>query len=32
MVFDNDTRVVNDPRGEMRRFWEAMPPARGLMG
>jgi para-nitrobenzyl esterase len=32
MVFDNDTRVENDPRGEMRRFWEAMPPPHGLLG
>ena len=25
MVFDNETRVENDPRGEMRKFWEDMP-------
>jgi para-nitrobenzyl esterase len=32
MVFDTDTRVENDPRGEIRKFWEAMPPARGIAG
>jgi para-nitrobenzyl esterase len=25
MVFDDKTEVVNDPRGEIRQFWEAMP-------
>jgi para-nitrobenzyl esterase len=25
MVFDNETRVENDPRGEIRKFWEEMP-------
>jgi para-nitrobenzyl esterase len=29
MIFDNEVRVENDPRGEIRRFWEDMPaPAR----
>ncbi|HEY2482217.1 MAG TPA: carboxylesterase family protein [Caulobacteraceae bacterium] len=32
MVFDTDTRVENDPRGEMRKLWAAMPPPHGLMG
>jgi para-nitrobenzyl esterase len=32
MVFDTDTRVENDPRGEIRKFWESMPPARGIAG
>jgi len=26
MVFDHETRVENDPRGEFRRFWEQEPP------
>ncbi len=30
MVFDTDTRVENDPRGEIRKFWEQMPPASGI--
>jgi para-nitrobenzyl esterase len=25
MVFDTDTRVENDPRGELRKFWAEMP-------
>jgi para-nitrobenzyl esterase len=25
MIFDNETRVENDPRSEMRKFWEDMP-------
>jgi para-nitrobenzyl esterase len=25
MVFDNDSRAENDPRGEIRKFWETMP-------
>jgi hypothetical protein len=25
MVFDTDTRVENDPRGEIRKFWEQNP-------
>ncbi|MGH7023668.1 MAG: carboxylesterase/lipase family protein [Caulobacteraceae bacterium] len=32
MVFNTVTRVENDPRGEMRKFWAAMPPSRGLLG
>ncbi|HLJ25526.1 MAG TPA: carboxylesterase/lipase family protein [Candidatus Angelobacter sp.] len=32
MVFDNDTRVENDPRGEIRKFWEQMPLPAGPMG
>ncbi len=32
MVFDTDTRVENDPRGEIRKFWESMPPPRGIAG
>ncbi len=27
MIFDHDTRVENDPRGEIRKFWEQMPAA-----
>lgn len=27
MVFDADTRVENDPRSEIRKFWAQMPPA-----
>jgi para-nitrobenzyl esterase len=25
MIFDNETRVENDPRGEIRKFWSEMP-------
>jgi para-nitrobenzyl esterase len=25
MIFDNDTRVENDPRAEIRKFWDQMP-------
>jgi para-nitrobenzyl esterase len=32
MIFDTDTRVENDPRSEIRKFWEPMPPARGIAG
>jgi para-nitrobenzyl esterase len=32
MVFDTDTRVENDPRGEIRKYWADMPPARGIAG
>jgi para-nitrobenzyl esterase len=32
MVFDTDTRVETDPRSEIRKFWEQMPPARGIAG
>jgi para-nitrobenzyl esterase len=29
MIFDNETRVENDPRSEIRKFWEYPPPRRG---
>jgi len=29
MVFDNETRVENDPRAEMRKFWQDQPARRG---
>jgi len=32
MIFDNNTRVENDPRGEIRKFWEQMQPAAGPLG
>jgi len=33
MVFDNDPRVENDPRAEIRKFWAQMPlPAAGPRG
>ena len=32
MVFDNDSRVENDPRNEIRKFWEQMPLPAGPMG
>jgi para-nitrobenzyl esterase len=32
MVFDNNTRVENDPRGEIRKFWEQMPAPGGPLG
>jgi para-nitrobenzyl esterase len=32
MVFDHNTRVENDPRGEIRKFWAQMPPAAGPLG
>jgi len=32
MVFDNDSRVENDPRSEIRKFWEQMPLPAGPMG
>jgi para-nitrobenzyl esterase len=32
MVFDTDTRVENDPRSEIRKFWEQMPPAGSPRG
>jgi para-nitrobenzyl esterase len=32
MVFDTDTRVETDPRSEIRKFWEQMPPARSIAG
>ncbi len=28
MIFDNETRVENDPRAEIRKFWQDMPTAR----
>jgi para-nitrobenzyl esterase len=28
MIFDNETRVENDPRSEIRKFWQDMPAAR----
>jgi para-nitrobenzyl esterase len=32
MIFDNDIRVENDPRGEIRKFWDQMPAAGSLVG
>ena len=32
MIFDNNVRVENDPRGEIRRFWESMPQPNGPLG
>jgi len=32
MIFDADTRVENDPRSEIRKFWEQQPPARSIAG
>jgi para-nitrobenzyl esterase len=32
MFFDETMHVENDPRAEMRSFWETMPPARGPLG
>jgi para-nitrobenzyl esterase len=32
MVFDHNTRVENDPRSEIRKFWAGMPPAAGPLG
>jgi para-nitrobenzyl esterase len=32
MVLDSDTRAENDPRGEVRKFWEKMPSAASLRG
>jgi para-nitrobenzyl esterase len=32
MVFDNDPRVENDPRSEIRKFWEQMPRPAGPRG
>jgi len=28
MIFDRETRVENDPRAEIRKFWQDMPAAR----
>jgi para-nitrobenzyl esterase len=30
MIFDNDTRLENDPRAEIRKFWDKMPAAGPL--
>src|SRR5215831_362041 len=30
MIFDHETRAENDPRAEIRKFWEQMPPAGPL--
>jgi hypothetical protein len=30
MIFDHETRVEDDPRAEIRKFWEHMPPAGPL--
>lgn len=32
MVFDTDTRVENDPRGEIRKFWEQVPATSAQRG
>ncbi len=32
MVFDNDPRVEDDPRAEIRKFWAQMPPTPGPRG
>jgi para-nitrobenzyl esterase len=32
MIFDAAMRVENDPRAEMRNFWNDMPPPKGPMG
>lgn len=32
MVFDSEPRVENDPRGEIRKFWEQIPPPAGPLG
>jgi para-nitrobenzyl esterase len=32
MVFDTDTRVENDPRSEIRKYWEKMPTAASPRG
>lgn len=32
MIFDNNTRVENDPRGEIRKFWEQMQPGAAPLG
>lgn len=32
MIFDSDTRVENDARGEMGKFWDSMPPPKTPMG
>jgi para-nitrobenzyl esterase len=32
MVFATPTQMENDPRSEIRSFWEHMPPPGGLLG
>jgi para-nitrobenzyl esterase len=32
MVFDNDTRAENDPRGDIRKFWDSMPMPASPLG
>jgi para-nitrobenzyl esterase len=32
MIFDNNVRAENDPRGEIRKFWAEMPAANGPLG
>jgi para-nitrobenzyl esterase len=32
MIFDNDTRVENDPRSEIRKFWDQMPLPNSPLG
>lgn len=32
MIFANETRVENDPRGEIRKFWDQMPAPAGPTG
>jgi para-nitrobenzyl esterase len=32
MIFNTDMRVENDPRGEIRRFWSALPPPSSPLG
>ena len=32
MIFDNNTRIENDPRGEIRKFWEQMPQPASPLG
>jgi para-nitrobenzyl esterase len=32
VIFDNDMRVENDPRAEIRKFWDRMPLPNGPLG
>jgi hypothetical protein len=32
MIFDNDVRLENDPRAEIRKFWDQTPAAGGRRG
>jgi hypothetical protein len=32
MIFGTPTQLENDPRGEIRNFWEHMPPPGGPLG